>query len=79
MVTPGAAAASAKPKKKKEKDENEHGPPPPGNGGKTEKYVWTQTLKEVTVFLDMPSTMRSKMLYIVCLANSVLPLSLVWC
>lgn len=26
---------------------------PEGNGGKTDKYVWTQSLKEVQVFIDV--------------------------
>lgn len=34
----------------------------PGNGGRTEKYVWTQSLPEVTVTIDLPSGTKAKML-----------------
>ena len=36
--------------------------PAPGNGGKTDKYVWTQTLSEVTVNIPVPSGTKTKML-----------------
>ena len=31
------------------------GPPPVGNGGTTDKYVWTQTLKELAVTIAFPA------------------------
>jgi hypothetical protein len=33
---------------------------PVGNGGFTDKYYWTQTLKELTVFVDVPAGTKSK-------------------
>lgn len=33
-----------------------------GNGGRTEKYVWTQTLADVTVNIPLPTGTKSKML-----------------
>lgn len=35
---------------------------PIGNGGKTDKYVWTQTLSEVTVTFQLPASTVSKQL-----------------
>ena len=31
-----------------------------GNGGSTSRYVWTQTLKEVTVHVPIPDGLRAK-------------------
>ncbi len=36
----------------------------PGNGGRTEKYTWTQTLQEVSVSIPVPAGITSKMLNI---------------
>lgn len=36
----------------------------PGNGGKTDKYVWTQTLSELTVTIPVPDGTKAKMLSI---------------
>lgn len=33
-----------------------------GNGGETEKYVWHQTLSEVSVFIPLPAGTSAKML-----------------
>jgi len=33
---------------------------PPGNGGKTDKYTWTQTLEELHVYIPIPSGVRAK-------------------
>jgi len=33
-----------------------------GNGGRTERYVWTQTLADVTVNVPLPAGTKSKML-----------------
>mmetsp|Transcript_84522 Transcript_84522/g.217720 ORF Transcript_84522/g.217720 Transcript_84522/m.217720 type:complete len:349 (+) Transcript_84522:87-1133(+) len=35
-------------------------PPPDGNGGKTDKYTWTQTLSALEVFVDVPPGMKAK-------------------
>mmetsp|Transcript_12892 Transcript_12892/g.17675 ORF Transcript_12892/g.17675 Transcript_12892/m.17675 type:complete len:329 (+) Transcript_12892:28-1014(+) len=37
-------------------------PPPPGNGGKTDHYVWTQTLSDLVVNVPMPAGIKTKML-----------------
>jgi hypothetical protein len=44
----------ANPVETKEKEEDDNSPPPVGNGGRTDKYIWTQTLKEVTVSIALP-------------------------
>eukprot|EP00486_Rosalina_sp_Unknown_P005020 CAMPEP_0201574696 /NCGR_PEP_ID=MMETSP0190_2-20130828/19354_1 /ASSEMBLY_ACC=CAM_ASM_000263 /TAXON_ID=37353 /ORGANISM="Rosalina sp." /LENGTH=197 /DNA_ID=CAMNT_0048003303 /DNA_START=45 /DNA_END=635 /DNA_ORIENTATION=+ len=49
----------------KESDEDNGPPPPPGNGGKTDKYVWTQSLSEVEVTLEIDANLRGKNLKIV--------------
>ena len=71
-TTPPAAPAPAPEKEKekeKEKEEGEGGddeaddsPAPEGNGGVTDKYVWTQTLSEVTVNVPLPAGTKAKML-----------------
>jgi hypothetical protein len=38
------------------------GPKPVGNGGTTDKYVWTQSLNELTVNIAVPVNVRSKQL-----------------
>jgi len=48
----------------KEDEEKEKEPPPPGNGGKTDKYTWTQTLSALEVFVDVPPGIKAKQ--IVC-------------
>ncbi len=57
----GGAAASTPADGDDSKDE---GPRPklPGNGGRTEKYSWTQTLQEVSVSIPVPAGVTSKML-----------------
>lgn len=53
---------------KKEEDEKEDEdnkePPPLGNGGKTEKYLWTQTLSALEVYVDVRPGVKAKQ--IVC-------------
>lgn len=48
--------------KPKDKEEEDKEPPPLGNGGKTDKYVWTQTLSEVVINIPIPSNITSKMI-----------------
>jgi len=43
-------------------DDESDGPPPEGNGGSTDKYRWTQTLKELSVFIKLPKGTRSRQL-----------------
>ncbi|OLP98955.1 Protein BOBBER 1 [Symbiodinium microadriaticum] len=45
-------------KEAEEKEDKE--PPPPGNGGKTEKYTWTQTLGALEVFVHVPPGSKAK-------------------
>jgi hypothetical protein len=48
---------------KKEKEEDKT-PPPYGNGGTNEKYIWTQTLDELHMYLPVPDDTRAKDLII---------------
>ncbi|CAD8131856.1 unnamed protein product [Paramecium pentaurelia] len=52
------------------KDDNEK--PPIGNGGRTERYIWTQTLEEVQVYIPIPSTVTSKQLTVKIESSSLL-------
>lgn len=36
------------------------GPAPVGNGGKTDRYTWTQTLSELSVAFPLPGGLRSR-------------------
>jgi len=47
---------------KEEKEDDDKTPPPLGNGGKTDKYVWVQTLSDLTMTIPVPLTTKSKML-----------------
>lgn len=49
-------------KKEEAGDEDDKTPPPLGNGGKTDKYVWTQTLTEVVINVPVPAETRAKMM-----------------
>lgn len=44
---------------------------PIGNGGSTSRYVWTQTLEEVTVHVPLPEGLRSKDLDVKIGANTL--------
>ena len=65
-TTPPAAPAPAPEKEEEEgeggDDEADDSPAPEGNGGVTDKYVWTQTLSEVTVNVPLPAGTKAKML-----------------
>ena len=56
---------------KNEDEESDEEPPPLGNGGKTDKYVWTQTLSEVEVSMDIDANLRGKHLKIVIKKNKL--------
>jgi len=56
----GAAEA----KEEKEEDEDSKEPPPLGNGGKTDKYSWTQTLSALEVYVHVRPGVKAKQ--IVC-------------
>jgi hypothetical protein len=43
-------------------EEDEEVAPPPGNGGRTDKYVWTQQLSELTVNVPVPAGTKGKQL-----------------
>ena len=47
---------------KGEDEEEDDSPPPEGNGGRTDRYVWTQTLQEVVINIPLPPNTKSKML-----------------
>jgi len=52
---------SASADKKADKDDTDRGPPPVGNGGTVDgKYVWTQTLSEVSVIIPVPENTRGR-------------------
>jgi hypothetical protein len=69
-----AAAAAAKPeeqtnnketpdkeKEEEEEEEEDNSPPPIGNGGTIpNKYVWTQTLQELTINIPLPDNTRGR-------------------
>lgn len=42
-------------------EEEDKTPPPPGNGGKTDKYVWTQNLGELNVTIPVPIGTKNRM------------------
>lgn len=44
---------------------------PVGNGGSTSRYVWTQTLDEVTVHIPLPENIRAKDLDVAIGSNSI--------
>eukprot|EP00903_Cladosiphon_okamuranus_P012255 g11493.t1 len=41
-------------------DEDDDTPPPVGNGGKTDKYEWTQVLQELSVVVPVPEGSKSR-------------------
>jgi hypothetical protein len=58
----GGAAAAASPADGDDSKDDAPRPKLPGNGGRTEKYSWTQTLQEVSVSVPVPAGISSKML-----------------
>lgn len=53
-------AADAPAEEKAEEDAEDKEPPPPGNGGKTDKYTWTQTLGALEVYIDVRPGVKAK-------------------
>jgi len=49
---------------KADEEEDSKEPPPEGNGGKTDKYLWTQTLSALEVYVDVRPGVKAKQ--IVC-------------
>lgn len=43
-------------------EEEDNTPPPVGNGGTTDRYVWTQTLSELNVVIELPRGTKTKQL-----------------
>lgn len=41
-------------KKEGEKKDDDNEKPPLGNGGRTDRYIWTQVLEEVNVYVPIP-------------------------
>jgi len=52
-------------------NEEDKAPPPIGNGGSTDKYIWTQILEEVVVNIPVPSTTRGKHMIVELDVNTV--------
>ena len=52
-------------------EDDDKTPPPPGNGGKTNKYVWTQTLGDITLNIPLPPNIRTKMLDVVLATKKI--------
>lgn len=48
--------------RKKKEEEEDKIPAPPGNGGRTDRFVWTQQLSELAVNIPMPAGTKAKML-----------------
>jgi hypothetical protein len=55
-----ASAASGAAGGAEEEEEEDTGPAPIGNGGRTDKYVWAQTLGDLTVNVFIPDGLRGK-------------------
>ncbi|PFH38477.1 nuclear movement family protein [Besnoitia besnoiti] len=67
--TPAAATAASEQKTAEEmrtdgddEEEEDNEPPPEGNGGKTDKYTWTQTLGVVDVYIPIPEGTKASQL-----------------
>jgi hypothetical protein len=58
--------------KEDDDDEDDNEPPPVGNGGTVDgKYVWTQTLSELSVIVPLPNNTRGKDLIVVIGKNTL--------
>lgn len=56
--------ATEKAEENKEEGENKGQKPNPGNGGRTDKYMWEQSLKDVTVYIKLPQGITGKNLVV---------------
>lgn len=55
-----AKPAESATEEKKEGEEDKGQKPNAGNGGKTDKYTWEQSLKDVTVYITLPAGIAGK-------------------
>eukprot|EP00956_Cyclotella_meneghiniana_P006994 scaffold9402_cov77-Cyclotella_meneghiniana.AAC.9 len=67
-ATPKEEVASIDAERKAEEDDDNE-PAPVGNGGTTDRYVWTQTLSELSVSLPLLENTRAKDLNVVISKN----------
>lgn len=56
---------------KEEEEEEDKTPPPPGNGGVTDRYVWTQALGDLTVVIPVPEGTKSKQVNVEISSNKL--------
>jgi hypothetical protein len=56
----GVAAPSASPVLTTEKSKEDDTPPPVGNGGRTDKYIWTQNLADLVVTVPIAAGLRAR-------------------
>ena len=66
-----AASASTSSGDGDDDDEEDTGPAPIGNGGRTSKFVWAQTLADLTVSVFIPDVTRGKDLEVVIKPDSL--------
>ena len=64
-----AAAAAGDDDGDEDSDDDDGSPKPEGNGGKTDRYVWTQTLQDVTVTFPVRAGLKSKHLSVAMKAD----------
>jgi len=57
--------------KAEDEEDDKDTPPPEGNGGKTDKYIWTQTLGALEVRVPVPPGTRAKDLSVSIEASSI--------
>jgi len=58
-------------KEAEEEEEEDSGPAPVNNGGTTDRYTWDQTLKDVSVAIDVPAGIRGRDLNVVIRPRSL--------
>ncbi|CAM9090519.1 unnamed protein product [Ascophyllum nodosum] len=59
-ATAGGGSGSSDGTGKVDEEDDDDAPPPVGNGGKTDTYVWTQTLQELSVSVAVPEGAKSR-------------------
>lgn len=57
---------------KSSEDKKDDEPAPKGNGGKTDKYVWTQTLEELNMYVPIPAGVNKAGLVVKITVDSLL-------